>query len=309
VEISVNSVAMLVTPDGEWMDPDSDDFFAALGNRDPDYDAVTFAVKNLGFIKFSVIGRSIVEIELHPRNTALPAVLAVQQQMQPSHLTLFRIRYFDTTWHSEITASNEQAIVRLSQLTAPQFVEPVRQRFLVEPREYSHLFDDEDNELRFMAQKWRMSLGHFDSTLIPFAIKHHLLSRIMIIGVRGGAADPVYRFVGDSHSTWLDQQYHSSIIGERLGNIPDRDYGEWASQFHKDVARTGRPRFDCVTAAIEGQPTIYKSRYERLLLPWSTGGAEILVTVCNRRLRDETEPTAPLGSADISDIRNSSKSV
>jgi hypothetical protein len=236
-------------------------------------------------------------------------VLAIQQRLQPSHLHLFRIRYFDTAWHSEIIGSSEQAIVRLSQLTAPQFVEPVRQRFLVEPRAYSQLFDDEDNELRFMAQKWRMSLGHFDNTLIPFAIKHQLLSRIMIVGVRGGATDPVYRFVGDSHSTWLDQRYHRSIIGERLENIPDRDYGEWASQFHKHVARTGQPRFDCVTAAIQGQPTIYKSRYERLLLPWSTGGAEILVTVCNRRLRDETEPGSPGCVADIVEIRNSSKSA
>lgn len=305
----MNSVTMLVTPDGEWMHPDSDAFFAALGNRDPDYDAVAFAVKNLGFIKYSVIGRSIVEIELHPRSTALPALLAVQQQMQPLHLNLFRIRYFDTAWHSEITASNEQAMVRLSQLTAPPFVEPVRQRFLVEPREYSDLFDDEANELRFMAQKWRMSLGHFDSTLIPFAIKHQLLSRMMIVGVKRQPPDPIYRFVGDSHSTWLDQRYHTSIIGERLENIPDRDYGEWASQFHKDVARTGQPRFDRVTAAIQGQASIYNSRYERLILPWSSGGGEILVTVCNRRLRDETEPASPSCGSEIAVIRNSSKSA
>ena len=65
---------MLVTPDGEWVSPDSPEFFAALGDPNPDYDAVAFAVKNLGFIKFQVIQHSIVEIELHPRNVELPAL-------------------------------------------------------------------------------------------------------------------------------------------------------------------------------------------------------------------------------------------
>ena len=55
--------------------------FAALGDPDPDYDAVSFAVRNLGFIKFEVIRQSVVEIELHPRNIELPALLAVQQQL------------------------------------------------------------------------------------------------------------------------------------------------------------------------------------------------------------------------------------
>jgi hypothetical protein len=38
--------------------------------------AAQFAVKNLGFIKFQILDSSIVEIELHPRNVGLPALLA-----------------------------------------------------------------------------------------------------------------------------------------------------------------------------------------------------------------------------------------
>src|SRR5579884_955033 len=114
---------MLVTPEGQWVLPGSGEFAEALGDPDPDYDAEGFAVRNLGFIKFSIIERTIVEIELHPRNVAFAALLVVQQQIQSCGVKLFRIRHFTAAWQSEITSSAEQAIVRLSELCAPAFVE------------------------------------------------------------------------------------------------------------------------------------------------------------------------------------------
>ena len=68
-------LTLLVTPDGQWVLSGSGDFLAALGDYDPDYDAETFAVKNLGFIKFQMVAPAIVEVVLHPRNVQLPALL------------------------------------------------------------------------------------------------------------------------------------------------------------------------------------------------------------------------------------------
>ena len=93
-------LTMLVTPDGRWVFPNSEEFLAALGDPAPDYDAISFAVKNLGFVKLQIIGQSIIEIELHPRNVELPALLATQQQLLSRRIKLFRIRFFDTSWHS-----------------------------------------------------------------------------------------------------------------------------------------------------------------------------------------------------------------
>src|ERR1700730_10280559 len=92
-ETSVRHFTMLVTPNGQWVLPDSAEFYTALGDLDPDYDAVMFAVKNLGFIKFQVIQHSIVEIELHPRNVELRSLRAVQDQLRSSKVNLFRIKY------------------------------------------------------------------------------------------------------------------------------------------------------------------------------------------------------------------------
>jgi hypothetical protein len=93
---------MLVTPDGRWVLEDSAEFLAALGDPKPDYDAASFAVTNLGFVKFQMLDQSVIEIELHPHTVELPALLAVQQQLVTSTVRLFRIRYLTTSWQSEI---------------------------------------------------------------------------------------------------------------------------------------------------------------------------------------------------------------
>src|ERR1051325_1311626 len=111
-EGSVKPLTILATPDGKWVFPNSAEFFAALGDPDPDYDAIAFAVKNLGFVKFQVLEHSITEIDLHPRTVELPALLAVQQQILTSPTRLFLIKYFDSEWRSEIssgTAGSERS--------------------------------------------------------------------------------------------------------------------------------------------------------------------------------------------------------
>ena len=278
----MNRLTMLVSAEGTWMLEDSTEFREALGDPEPDYDAAAFAVKNLGFIRFQILDNSIIEVDLHPHNIEIPALLAVQQQLLKSQIKLFRLKYLDDHWKSEIICSAELAVARLSELCAPRFAVSSKDRFLVEPQDYLRLFESEQGPLQLMAQKWRMSFGHFDPSVISFAIKHGLLSRMMIAGITPSRPDPMIRFIGDGHANWLDDEYHFHAIGEKLENLPDKDYGGWVVQFYKNVARTGVPRYDYVTATIQRNPEQYLTRYERLLLPWKTPSDEILVTLSSR---------------------------
>jgi len=283
----VNRLTMLVTAEGAWMLEDSAEFRAALGDPEPDYDSAAFAVKNLGFIRFQVLDNSIIEIDLHPQNVEIPALLAVQQQLLLSQIKLFRIKYFDVSWKSEIICSTELAVARLSELCSPKFAPAAKDNFLVEPQDYLKLFESEQGPLQLMAQKWRMSFGHFDPSVISFAIKKDLLSRLIIVGVKPRGAEPIFRFIGDGHTNWLDGNYHLHAIGEKVEDQPDKNYGQWVSQFYKSVASTGQPRYDYVTAAIERPPGTFTTRYERLLLPWKTPSDEVLVTLSSRGLRGD----------------------
>lgn len=286
----MQGIAMLATADGEWLLPDTPEFLAALGDPNPDYDAVAFAIKNLGFVKFEVFGQSVAEIELHPRNVELPALLAAQQQILSSPVKLFRIKYFDTEWRSEISSSAEHIIDRLSELCAPP-PPPLSDRFRVEPRDFSHLFEEEDNWLRPLAVKWRMSFGQFDSSVISLAVTHRLLSRLAIVGITPGKVEPAWRFIGDGHK-WIGSNYHLRGIGEKVENMPDKDYGEWATEYYKSVAASRQPRYDLVSGMMQyqdekGKPIKFR-RYERLMLPWKTPSAEVFVTMCSRPVDTDT---------------------
>ena len=292
-------LAMLVTPDGQWVIEDSVEFLTAVGDPDPDYDAALFAVKNLGFIKFQILNSSVIEIELHPQNVELPALLAVQQQLLSTRVKLFRIKYLQTSWKSEILCSVEIAITRLAELCAPRFAPASEAKFLVEPQDFSNLFEAEENPLRLMAQKWRMSFGHFDPSVISFAIKHGLLSRMMIAGVKPQRPDPIFRFIGGGHANWLDNDYHFRAIGEKLENLPDKEYGGWITQFYKNVARTGQPRYDYVNATIQRRAGTHSTRYERLMLPWKTSSDEVLVTLLSRGIDAGSGATPSLEPAGV----------
>src|ERR1700759_4300491 len=137
----VNRLTMLVSAEGTWMLEDSAEFRVALGDPEPDYDGAAFAVKNLGFIKFQVLDNSIIEIDLHPHNIEIPALLAVQQQILTSKVKLFRLKYFDASWKSEIICPAELAGARLSELSAPKFALSAKDSFLVEPQDYLKLFE------------------------------------------------------------------------------------------------------------------------------------------------------------------------
>src|SRR5215467_72046 len=262
---------MLVTAKGEWVFEDSAEFLAELGDSNPDYDAVSFAVKNLGFIKFQILDDSIIEIELHPRNVELPAQLA--------------------------------------ELCSPIFAAPPSRRFLAEPRDFSKLAQDPDNPFSPMVHKWRMSFGFFDSTVIAFAIKQQLLSRMMIIGVTPHRVDPIFRFIGDGFP-WTDHDYKMGAIGRRIEEQPDKEYGAWVSEFYKFSAQTGQPRYDFVTAEIQrwpGKSESYVTHYERLLLPWKTPSEEIFVTLLSKTVDGKPAERSDDGS-DNSVIKNFAKS-
>lgn len=293
-------LTMLITPDAQWLLADTPEFLEALGDPDPDYDAIGFAVRNLGFIKYQIVERSIVELELHPRNVSLPALLLAQEEILRSSVNLFRIRYFDTEWRSEISSSPENVIARLAELCAPAVTPPRTDRFQAEPQEFSAIFDDDSDWVKPLAQKWRVSFGHFDPTVISVAARQGLLPRLMIAGVKPPDGEPVWRFIGNGHR-WIGSRYQLNGIGEKVENMPDKDYGSWATGYYKSVAASGQPRYDLVTGSIQWEDERDRPRrwyrYERLMLPWKTPSDEVFVTMWSRPVeatKSSGSKTAPL---------------
>lgn len=278
---AVKRTTMVVNPAGEWVSPIVSDLLAALQLPDPADDPLAYVVENLGYIKLQTIEGVIVEIELRPCKVELQALLAVQQQLQATDARLFRIRYLETAWQSEICSSVEHAIERLSELCAPVFMPATNDLYVAEARDLSIVFDDDTHRFRPLVQKWRVSFGYFDSNVIALAVQHDLLSSLTVVGIKPLERDPLFRFIGQGHS-WAGN--HLARPGESVENQPDRQYGRWLAEFYKFVASTKQPHYDLVTVRLqqgaehgEPPPTVC---YERLLLPWKTSSREVFVTSC-----------------------------
>ena len=285
-EAMLQQLTMLVTAEGKWVLPDSEEFLAALGDPQPDYDAIGFAVRNLGFVKFQVLDRLVTEIELCPRNVDLRAMLAVERLLIEAGTNLFRIRWLADDWQSEISASPKHTLERLRELCAPVFEPVLTERFHVEPQDPAVLFSraGRDDPLSPMAMKWRVSFGNFDASVFDIAARHDLLARSAVAGFDANDDNrPVFRFIGGAHR-WGGEKYPLDGLHRPIDQMPDREYGAWVSEFYKAMRTSGQPRLDRVTVNMEYQSEPGKPRrqvsYERLLLPWRTSTGETLVTSC-----------------------------
>lgn len=313
-EEPLQQLTMLVTADGKWVLPDSEEFLAALGDPNPDYDAAGFAVRNLGFVKFQVLDRVVTEIELHPRNVDVRALLAVERLLDEVGTNLFRIKYLTDDWHSEISSSAQHTATRLRELCAPVFEPTPTDRFQIEPHRPAKLFDTQagrETPLGRMAMKWRVAFGHFDSSMMGIAAQNDLLSHLAIVSVGAEDSEPVLRFLGDGQR-WPGQRYRFDGIGQPVDAMPDHEYGAWLSRFYEAVAKSGEPRFDRVTAQMEyhceaGTPRRL-TRYDRLLLPWRASSGEVLVTCCTKLLPADPDANLDAASSDSSSAIKVAKS-
>ncbi len=307
---TVHNLTMMVTPDGRWVLPASPEFFAALGDPNPDYDAQSFAIRNLGFVKFEILDRLVTEIELHPRNVARAALLAVQDKLLSSPIKLFRIKYLDREWHSEISSSAEHTVARLDELCAPQFTPQPSERFTAVPLPVEKLARDREGDLFPLVQKWRVSFGKFDPAVVGLASRHDLLSLMVIVGIAPRDGTPVWRYIGDGHR-WAGPRYQIAGLGDKVENMPDREYGRWVAEFHRAVATSHQPRYDAVTAAMRMADAAGERqtvRYERLLLPWRTPSGEVFITSCAKKVATPATANLVPEASDSSVAKNPSRS-
>jgi hypothetical protein len=290
---------LLVSSEGAWLRGDSPALHQAIGYPEPDFDAVGFAVRNLGYIKLETVDDVLLDVEFHPLHVTRIAHDAAQDHLRSSHPRLVRLRYLADDWRSELAVSTELAARRLAELCAP-YVVPVVERppFAVTPLGERRLFDpEEDGALRLLFQKWRAAFHQFDDSVLPFAARRGLAERMLIVGVAPGLEDPVFRYIGAQF--WgFGRDFFLRAVGETLRQQPDRRFGEWVSQFYQEVAASRKPRFDRIEARIEGSARGSEYRYDRLMLPWGTPSGEVLVTVCSRFLPEARDAAGASSSSD-----------
>jgi hypothetical protein len=289
---------LLISPAGAWFSGDSPALHQAIGYPEADFDAVGFAVRNLGYIKLEIVEDVLLDLEFHPLHVSRLAHDAARDHLSGARHRLVRLRYLADDWRSELAVNAEQAARRLGELCAPYVVPVVeREPFAVTPHGNRRLFDpEEDGALRLLFQKWRASFQQFDDTVLPFAARRGLAGQMLIVGVRSRGDDPVFRYIGEQY--WgFGREFFLRAVGQKVRQQPDPRYGEWVTQFYQEVAASRQPRFDRIEARIEKSARGRDYCYDRLMLPWGTPSGEVLVTVCSRFLPKAPEEEREVASS------------
>jgi hypothetical protein len=277
---------ILVSPEGAWFRGDGPALHQAVGYPEPDFDAAGFAVRNLGYIKFETIADVLLDVEFHPLHVSRRALEGARHHLAAVEHRLVRLRYLVEDWRTELAINPAQAALRLGEICAPYAPVSADQTFSVTPLGERALFEREDEgALRLFFQKWRASFRQFDDTVLPFAAKRGLAESMVIVGLKRGESEPVFRYIGAQF--WgFGQDFFLRAVGERVQQQPDKRFGAWVVQFYREVAATRQPRYDRVEARIEHSARGPQYCYDRLMLPWSTPGGEVLITSCSRFLSD-----------------------
>ena len=281
----------ILSPEGEWL-ADGAALAAAIGCRDADFDVVGFAVRNLGYLRFEIVENILLEIEFHPPHVSRRAIAAAQERIAISPPGIFRLRHLEQEWRTELLMSPRQAALRLEELCRRAAAPLPHERFTAHNLGPDRLpLEDGEGNPRMLLQKWRASFHGFDETVIPFAVTHGIAPTTMVIGLKRGAPDPVFQYIGDAF--WgFGRDFHLRAIGEKVQHQPDPGYGEWVVQFYREAAASWLPRYDYVEASIENSVRARLYRYERLILPWSTPSGDAVLTVSSRFVPAKPEAAA-----------------
>ena len=138
---------MLVTSDGRRVLPEDDAFFVTLRDLAPGQEAVGFAVRNLGFIKFQALDWGVTLIELHPQSVDRRALLAAERRIGEWGTRMFLVNRLDDGKPSRIAISAGRRSPRCVRC-APRRRNPSRpSASFAEPQDFAKLLRSPDHPL------------------------------------------------------------------------------------------------------------------------------------------------------------------
>jgi hypothetical protein len=268
-------VERVIDARGVVWDAHSRDLQRHLGYPAPDFDLVGYAIRNLDFIALRWRGGT-ARLRLAPRPVSHDAFAAAVRLLvdAPAERYLFEIGA-DASY-IELVANLNDAIARLE-----DFVEDIATRggsiVVDEPLSLDRLRHPKRRQLRLLLREWRRREGKLPrkDMLGPFDAAG-LRGRSIMTRVTSSCAQ--IEFFGPRLDVY-DETWSDRAIGRNLADQPDPAYGENTARGYREVGAAGEPRLELVDALIRAPDRApQRSRYERLLLPWTTADGTMFVS-------------------------------
>lgn len=280
----------LIDSNGRVWDPFDQRLLAELGDPDPDYDLVSYAVRNLGFVEVSLTetdglaSTTVRYRQLAVTAKALAAAAELISQLPPGEVKVisgeerWTERRFDEpatafTWFQEESAS--APVVGFKNIAVvPQDLGRLSNRRL-------QGLDQNDDRLALLFKKWRITSRRFSYDVAQFMVNFGLFDRATLARP-AEEGTIVWHHLGDKLNMYErdDKAWHLDLVGRPVAQQRDENYGAFVQTAFQRAIVSGEPRLDHVDAVIRNQRGSHRSRYDRLILPWTSDhGGSVITTL------------------------------
>ena len=169
-----------VSPEGAIYAPGTEAFFERIGYSNPDFDAGDYVVRNLGFVSITRRSSHRMMVRLRPSLVSSPALDSALRVLVGQDFSQGEIQHYGQDWTSEVWPNDPAMLHRLVELCEKAGT-PHEPRFGAKPLQLDSLAATDDNPLRPLFQKWRVSASVFDDTTMPFLIGYGLDFRLIVM--------------------------------------------------------------------------------------------------------------------------------
>ena len=262
---------IVIDENGDLWPPGAPRLREVLMCPDPDFDVVTYAVRNLGFVLLRRQGR-MVRAEMRPalvKPATLIGLYYMLVDLRPQQILLSRMmaegashELFDDL--SEFAATVERDIDDEGmQRHRPPFTSSVRSLELLGRSRYARFAP--------LVDLWRDARGVLPPDLVSRLVAMGLHSRATLVRNPGGTGRLVYEYVGSGYTFIGKGCLPLLLVGRDIEMLPDSDYARAAARGYYECLREQQPRLETISAVMkrpDGQSVW--SYFDRLLLPWRT---------------------------------------
>ncbi|HTY66085.1 MAG TPA: hypothetical protein VMH36_05510 [Alphaproteobacteria bacterium] len=287
----------LIDGQGHVWDPFDDQLLVVLGDPDPDYDLVSYAVRNLGFVDVAVPAgpEDVTTIRLREVAVTAPALLATSELIARLPVGPVVIISSNEHWTEQRFDTPSSAVAWLLDRVNSDSVAVHFSDIAVVPQDLSRLsnrrlnaLEQNDDRLALFFKKWRIASGRYSYDTTEFMVNFGLLDRAALARPSHSGAI-VWDHLGHKLNMYErdDKTWHLTLVGCPVDQQNDSNYGTFVNKTFRETLESRQPRLDHVDAVIRNRTGAHRSRYDRLILPWETeDGSKIISTLSYKTDRD-----------------------
>lgn len=290
----------LIDSQGRVWDPFDDHLLVTLGDPDPDYDLVSYAVRNLGFVDV-LVGDEVAGTTIRVRELAVtaPALFAASALVARVSVGPVTIISGTDSWSERHFEAADDAVAWLQERTNADVLSTGFSDIAVVSQDIARLsnrrlnaLEQNDDRLALLFKKWRISSGRFSYDTTQFMVNFGLLDRTALARPTDGGA-LVWHHLGSRLNVYErdDKVWHLTFVGRPVDQQNDPNYGAFIQKAFQQTIASGEPRLDHIDAVVRNRHGAHRTRYDRLILPWEANDGQKVISTLSYKTDEDVEIT------------------